>query len=54
MEKICVDNKLYIKEGESEKFNIISSKRVGIDYAEEAKDYLWRFYIEDNKYVSVK
>ena len=52
-EDLC-SNKLYIKEGESEKFNIISSKRVGIDYAEEAKDYLWRFYIEDNKYVSVK
>ena len=25
-----------------------------IDYSEEAKDYLWRFYIKDNKYVSVK
>ena len=46
--------KLYIEEGEKERFNIISSKRVGIDYAEEAKDYLWRFYIEGNKYVSVK
>lgn len=33
-------------------FNIVSSKRVGIDYAEEAKNYLWRFYIENNKYVS--
>lgn len=52
-EDLCGD-KLYIEEGEKEKFNIISSKRVGIDYSEEAKDYLWRFYIEDNKYVSVK
>lgn len=52
-EDLC-GNKLYIEEGENEKFNIISSKRIGIDYAEEAKDYLWRFYIEDNKYVSVK
>jgi DNA-3-methyladenine glycosylase len=52
-EDLCGD-KLYIEEGENEKFNIISSKRVGVDYAEEAKDYLWRFYIEDNKYVSVK
>jgi len=47
-------DKLYIEEGENEEFNIISSKRVGVDYAEEAKDYLWRFYIEGNKYVSVK
>ncbi|OPJ59395.1 DNA-3-methyladenine glycosylase [Clostridium oryzae] len=52
-EDLC-GNKLYLEEGENEKFNIISSKRVGIDYAEEAKDYPWRFYIENNKYVSVK
>lgn len=52
-EDLCGD-RLYITEGEDEKFNIIAAKRVGIDYAEEAKDYPWRFYIEDNKYVSVK
>lgn len=52
-EDLCSD-KLYIEEGENEKFNIISTKRVGIDYAEEAKDYPWRFYIEGNKYISVK
>jgi DNA-3-methyladenine glycosylase (3mg) len=52
-EDLCGNN-LYIEEGDNEKFNIISAKRVGIDYAEEAKDYPWRFYIDDNKYVSVK
>lgn len=52
-EDLCGD-KLYIEEMESENFNIVSSKRINIDYAEEAKDYLWRFYIEGNKYVSVK
>lgn len=52
-EDLC-EGKLYIEEGDNVKFNIVSSKRVGIDYAEEAKDYLWRFYIEDSKYVSVK
>ena len=35
-------------------FEVVESKRVNIDYAEEAKDYLWRFYIKNNKYVSVK
>jgi DNA-3-methyladenine glycosylase len=50
---LCSD-KLYIEEGENEKFNIISSKRVGIDSSEEAKDYVLRFYIEGNEYVSVK
>ncbi len=37
-----------------DKFKIVESKRINIDYSEEAKDYLWRFYIKDNKYVSVK
>jgi len=48
-------NKLYICKNTLEKddFNIVEAKRIGIDYAEEAKDFLWRFYIEGNKYVSV-
>lgn len=47
-------NKVYIKyPEEQEEFDILRSKRVGIDYAEEAIDYLWRFYIKDNQYVSV-
>ena len=37
-------NKLYITKGENIE-HINSSKRIGIDYAEEAKDYLWRFYV---------
>jgi len=52
-EDLCGD-RLYLEEGANEKFNITAAKRVGIDYAGEAKDYLWRFYIEGNKYVSVK
>jgi DNA-3-methyladenine glycosylase len=52
-EDLCGD-RLYIEEGENESFKVIASKRIGIDYAEEAKDYLWRFYIEGNNYVSVK
>jgi DNA-3-methyladenine glycosylase len=32
----------------------IASKRINIDYAGEAKDYLWRFTIKDNPYISVK
>ena len=52
-EDLC-GSKLYVEAGENEKFSIVSAKRVGVDYAGEAKDYPWRFYIEDNKYVSVK
>jgi DNA-3-methyladenine glycosylase len=52
-EDLCGD-KIYVEEGENEKINIIASKRIGVDFAEEAKDYLWRFYLENNEYVSVK
>ncbi|WP_330666306.1 DNA-3-methyladenine glycosylase [Romboutsia lituseburensis] len=34
-------------------FEIEKGKRINIDYAEEAKDYLWRFFIKNNKHVSV-
>lgn len=46
---------LYLEEPEKEEgFEIKAAKRIGIDYAEEAKDYLWRFYIKDTPYLSVK
>ncbi|WP_246583047.1 DNA-3-methyladenine glycosylase [Clostridium simiarum] len=32
--------------------NIATSKRINIDYSEEAKDFHWRFFIKDNMYVS--
>lgn len=41
----------YMEEGKKD-FEIIKAKRIGIDYAKEAKDYLYRFYIKDNPYVS--
>ncbi len=33
---------------------IVETKRINIDYAEEDKDRLWRFYIKNNLYVSKK
>lgn len=44
--------RLYIADSDDAEFNIISATRIGIDYAEEAKDYPWRFFIEGNPYVS--
>lgn len=49
-EDLC-SNTLYIEDC-SETLNIVTSKRIGIDYAEEAKDFLFRFHVENNKYVS--
>lgn len=51
-EDLCGE-KLYILEHEKEEaFEIAATTRINIDYAEEAKDYLWRFYIKGNPYVS--
>lgn len=33
---------------------IIETTRIGIDYAEEARDYPYRYYLEGNSYVSKK
>lgn len=33
-------------------FKVGRSPRIGVDYAEDARDYLWRFFIEGNPYVS--
>lgn len=33
---------------------IVRSKRINIDYAEMGKDYLLRYYIKDNPFVSKK
>lgn len=46
---------LYLEKNENkENTEVIYSKRIGIDYAEEYKDKLWRFYLKDNKFVSKK
>lgn len=38
------NNRLYITDAPAPD-KIHTGKRIGIDYAEEAKDYLWRFYL---------
>lgn len=53
-EDLCTD-KLYILSEEKETpFEVVSTTRINIDYAEEAVHYPWRFYIKDNPYVSKK
>ncbi len=46
------NNNFYIADYNFRDFKIVSTKRIGIDYAEEYKDFLWRFYIKDSDYVS--
>ncbi len=45
---------LYIEDVNYNDFEIVETTRIGIDYAEEARDYPWRFYIKDNPYISKK
>lgn len=47
-------SRLYIADTGQHDFKITRARRVGIDYAGEAKEYLWRFYMENNGYVSVQ
>lgn len=50
---LAESEELYIEEASPISMeNIVKAKRIGIDYAEEAKDFLWRFYIKDNIWVS--
>lgn len=48
-------NRLFICESRSfkEDIDIVETRRIGIDYAEEAKYFPWRFYIKNNPYVSI-
>ncbi|GMQ57626.1 DNA-3-methyladenine glycosylase [Vallitalea sediminicola] len=41
-----LSDNLYICDGENNITYVKKSKRINIDYAEEAADYLWRFYIK--------
>ena len=46
---IWIQNNQHIKD-----YQIVAKKRVGIHYAEEDANFLWRFYIKGNKYISKK
>lgn len=51
---IADKNTIYIKKGNEilKDSDIIKTTRIGVDYAKHCKDYPWRFYIKDNKFVS--
>lgn len=49
-----LNNKELFIEDKYSNHEIISSKRINIDYAEEYIHKLWRFYIKNNKFISKK
>lgn len=50
--KLYIDSGLYLEYNYEKNIEIVETTRIGIDYAEEAKDFNWRFYIKNNPYVS--
>jgi DNA-3-methyladenine glycosylase len=52
--KLYEKGDFYIEDSKNEKLDIVETTRIGIDYAEEAINFPWRFYIKDNKYISKK
>lgn len=52
--KLYEEGDFYIENSDEESFEIVETTRIGIDYAEEAVEFLWRFYIKGNPYISVK
>lgn len=52
---LVTDKEIWLEEGEKiDEKDIVETTRVNIDYAEKGKDYLLRFYIKDNPFVSKK
>lgn len=55
-EDLVKSKRLWVEEGNEKikKSQIVSSKRIGIDYAKEWAQKPWRFYLKDNIFVSRK
>ncbi|HET8859204.1 DNA-3-methyladenine glycosylase [Marivirga sp.] len=51
-EDLVVSEELFVVDHEIQINDIVSTTRIGIDYAEEDALLPWRFYISGNKYVS--
>jgi len=52
--KSLLSDDIYILRNPSKKFKICAAKRIGIDYANQSKNSLLRFYIKNNPFVSKK
>ena len=50
--KLIKDNELYIEDVVESNYESKKGKRINIDYAEEYKDKLWRFYLKGNSFLS--
>jgi len=51
---LCSDTLWIEDDGLDSIFEVVTTKRINIDYAEEAIDFPWRFYIKGNSFISRK
>ncbi len=51
---LCQKGPLYVEDGEPGSHEVVSCKRIGVDYAAEYRDKPWRFYIKNSPFVSIK
>ncbi len=51
---LCKKGPLYVEDGDPEVRDIVSCRRIGVDYAGEYRDRPWRFYIRGSPFVSVR
>lgn len=45
-------SQIYIEDDGYNNFDIVTAKRINIDYAKEYKDKLWRFYLKNSGFIS--
>jgi DNA-3-methyladenine glycosylase len=51
---LCTSDEMCLMDDGYEVKDIVCAKRVNVDYAQEDKERLWRFYIKDSPFVSKK
>lgn len=52
---ITKDDRIYVEHQDKiQPKNVIKTKRINVDYSQQWKDYLLRYYIKDNPYISKK
>jgi DNA-3-methyladenine glycosylase len=50
---LCLEGPLHVENGTPESHEVVSCRRIGVDYAADYKDKPWRFYIKDSPFVSI-
>lgn len=51
---VCKKGPVYVEDREDAVFEVVSCKRIGVDYAGEYKDKPWRFYVKGSPFVSLR